>query len=177
MSNKESIESLVLCADYVFGNENWSHEIKSQTIDNKSKKCATECFTVVRISLRDGRFHEGIGCYEDVDNEDKNSFAEIRKKSLTDGIFNALFYFKEIRDYLERKNNERMIRLSKQEEKQRQWKLKRGAEQKTEAGDEDMKTRGGGEEDMKSRGEEESIESEEINVTIKKMCRPRKLRK
>lgn len=41
-----------------------------------------------------------------------------------------------------------------------------------------MKTQGGGEKDLKSRGEEEeSIGSEEINVTIKKMGRARKLRK
>ena len=33
MSNKHlSVESLYLYADHVFGYENWSHEIKNQTI-------------------------------------------------------------------------------------------------------------------------------------------------
>lgn len=34
MSEKESIESLCWCADYVLGFNNWSHEIKSQTLGN-----------------------------------------------------------------------------------------------------------------------------------------------
>ena len=33
MSNKHlSVESLYLCADHVFGYENWLHEIKNKTI-------------------------------------------------------------------------------------------------------------------------------------------------
>ncbi|XP_044588796.1 DNA repair and recombination protein rti1-like [Cotesia glomerata] len=166
MSSKESIESLCLYADHVFGYDNWSHEIKSQTIDNKSRKCYIECSTIVRISFRDGRFHEGIGSYEEIDNE--AGFAEIRKKSLINGNFNVLFCFQEIRTYLQSKNNERIIRLMKHEEKQRQWKLKRETEQKigpaqeeeqkTGAEKEEQKT-GAKKEEQKTGAEEEKTET------------------
>ncbi|KAH0546637.1 hypothetical protein KQX54_012764, partial [Cotesia glomerata] len=75
-----------------------------------------------RITLSDRRFHEGIGCFEEYDNISEFSFAEIREKSLIDGIYNALLHFQEIRTYFERK--ERMLRLVKQAKQQQEWKLK-----------------------------------------------------
>ncbi|XP_074109302.1 uncharacterized protein LOC141534058 [Cotesia typhae] len=122
MSDRESIESLCLCADYVFGSKNWSHKIKAQTLE--SRKSYIGCFTTLRITLSGRRFHEGIGCFEEYDNISEFSFAEIREKSLIDGIYNALLYFQEIRTYFERKEQERMMRLVKQAKQQQEWKLK-----------------------------------------------------
>ena len=45
MSNKHlSLESLYLYAVHVFGNENWLHEIKNQTI---SEKCFIKCVIIL----------------------------------------------------------------------------------------------------------------------------------
>ncbi|GBP62261.1 hypothetical protein EVAR_8597_1 [Eumeta japonica] len=46
------------------------------------KRPSRRCNTIVRVSLKDERFHEGIGCYEDIDNESEVGFAEIRKERL-----------------------------------------------------------------------------------------------
>ncbi|XP_074096807.1 uncharacterized protein LOC141525997 [Cotesia typhae] len=154
MSDRESIESLCSCADYVFGSKNWSHEIKAQTLE--SRKSYIGCLTTVRITLSDRRFHEGIGYFEEYDNINEFSFAEIREKSLIDGIYNALLYFQEIRTYFERKEQERMMRLVKQAKQQQEWKLKNEkniATESTEIEDEEViKGRVGEEVDKEKNG-------------------------
>ncbi|KAH0562764.1 hypothetical protein KQX54_000796 [Cotesia glomerata] len=86
-NNRWCIENLCAYADRVFGEKNWSHDIKSQSIDsykvdNKSKKERIECITTVQITLCDGRFHQGIGYSERILDLNEVPGVEIRKVKL-----------------------------------------------------------------------------------------------
>ena len=53
--------------------------IDTHKVENKFKKSYAGCCTIVKISLRDGRFHEGIGYSESVIDQNGVGFEEIRK--------------------------------------------------------------------------------------------------
>ncbi|GBP41782.1 hypothetical protein EVAR_26904_1 [Eumeta japonica] len=85
-------------------------------MENKSRECYIGCTTIVGVSLRDERFHEGIGCYEEIDNESEVGFADIRKKIAEIKIMIFLSGEAERRKEQDKKRNRR------QGLKKRRWK-------------------------------------------------------
>lgn len=86
-------------ANYVFGFNGWNSEIRSTTVDYVDDHGGNGRFSiglsvVIRISLKDGTFHEDIG-YGSVENAKGRpaAFEKAKKQAITDGMKRCLRCF------------------------------------------------------------------------------------
>ncbi|GMM34446.1 recombinase [Saccharomycopsis crataegensis] len=86
-------------ANLVFGFNGWSSELKSTSVDYVDIKKETNAISVglsvvVRVTIRDGTYHEDIG-YGSVENGRSKSgaFEKAKKQAITDGMKRCLRYF------------------------------------------------------------------------------------
>jgi DNA repair and recombination protein RAD52 len=88
---------LVNIANEVLGFNGWSNRIISQTvdyIDQANGKYSVGVSSIVRITLKDGSYHEDVG-YGSMENSSKKAAAldKAKKESVTDAIKRALKHF------------------------------------------------------------------------------------
>ncbi|KAJ2993401.1 DNA repair protein rad52 [Globomyces sp. JEL0801] len=88
---------LVNLANNILDFNGWSSEIIKQTVDYvdvDQGKYSVGVSTIVRVTLKDGAFHEDVG-YGSVENSRSKSMAfdKSKKESVTDGIKRALKHF------------------------------------------------------------------------------------
>lgn len=84
-------------ANEVFGFNGWSSELKSTTVDYLDEiqgRYSIGLSTVVRVTLKDGSFHEDIG-YGFIDNAKSKAaaFEKCKKEAFTDGVKRCLRCF------------------------------------------------------------------------------------
>ncbi|KAF2399158.1 hypothetical protein EJ06DRAFT_531480 [Trichodelitschia bisporula] len=91
-------EKVIGIANEVFGFNGWSSAIQNVTIDyvdiDKSGKVSMGCSTIVRVTLKDGTYHEDIGYGETSNMPGKGqAFEKIKKEASTDALKRALRSF------------------------------------------------------------------------------------
>ncbi|KAI4522836.1 Rad52/22 family double-strand break repair protein-domain-containing protein, partial [Schizophyllum commune] len=89
---------IINLANEVFGFNGWSTNVISLTVDfcdeTKSGRFSTGVTSIMRVTLRDGAFHEDIG-YGQADNMPNKGQAldKAKKEAVTDGMKRALRHF------------------------------------------------------------------------------------
>lgn len=84
-------------ANHIFGFNGWHSEVKSTTVDfvdTQHGKISMGLSSVIRVTLKDGSFHEDIG-YGSVENAKSKAiaFEKCRKEAITDGLKRVLRCF------------------------------------------------------------------------------------
>ncbi|KAG0168214.1 DNA repair protein rad52 [Apophysomyces sp. BC1034] len=85
-------------ANEIFGFNGWSTEVRSTTVDfvdvNEQGRVSVGISTVIRVTVKDGTFHEDIG-YGSAENSRSKAtaFEKAKKESATDGMKRALRMF------------------------------------------------------------------------------------
>ncbi|KAI8075680.1 hypothetical protein BDF21DRAFT_423471 [Thamnidium elegans] len=85
-------------ANDIFGFNGWSTDIKDTTIDfvdvSEDQKFSVGVSVTIRITLRDGSYHEDMGYGHDQNSKSKGSaFEKARKQAVTDATKRTLRYF------------------------------------------------------------------------------------
>ncbi|XP_074096810.1 ATP-dependent DNA helicase pif1-like [Cotesia typhae] len=82
------------------------------------------CSTFVKICLRSGKFHQGIGFHESISNTIGEATMQERTISFNQAFYNALMFFKEMRDHLAQEGFKKQERLKKQLKMKLEWEKK-----------------------------------------------------
>jgi DNA repair and recombination protein RAD52 len=90
-------EKVINLANEVFGFNGWSHSIQNVHVDfvsEKDGKISLSCSIVCRVTLRDGTYHEDIGCGSIENARSKAAaFEKAKKEAATDSLKRALKNF------------------------------------------------------------------------------------
>lgn len=90
-------EKVINLANEVFGFNGWSSEVRNVHIDyveEKEGKVSMNCSVIVRVTLKDGTYHEDIGCGSMENSRSKAAaFEKVKKEAATDALKRALRNF------------------------------------------------------------------------------------
>lgn len=106
-------EKVINLANEVFGFNGWSSEVRNvhiDYVDEREGKISMNCSVIVRVTLKDGTFHEDIGCGTMENSRSKAvAFEKVKKEAATDALKRALRNFGNVlgnclydKDYLSR---------------------------------------------------------------------------
>lgn len=90
-------EKAINLANEVFGFNGWSSEVRNVHVDyveEREGKVSMSCSVIVRVTLKDGTFHEDIGCGSMENSRSKAAaFEKVKKQAVTDALKRALRNF------------------------------------------------------------------------------------
>jgi DNA repair and recombination protein RAD52 len=90
-------EKVINLANEVFGFNGWSSEVRNVHIDyveEKEGKVSMNCSVIMRVTLKDGTYHEDIGCGSMENSRSKAAaFDKAKKEAATDAMKRALRSF------------------------------------------------------------------------------------
>jgi len=106
-------EKVINLANEVFGFNGWSSGIQNVHVDyveEKEGRISMSCSVIVRVTLKDGTYHEDVGCGSIENSKSKSAaFEKVKKEAATDGLKRALRNFGNVlgnclydKDYLSR---------------------------------------------------------------------------
>lgn len=106
-------EKVINLANEVFGFNGWSSGIQNVHVDyveEKEGRISMSCSAIVRVTLKDGTYHEDVGCGSIENSKTKAAaFEKVKKEAATDALKRALRNFGNVlgnclydKDYLSR---------------------------------------------------------------------------
>jgi DNA repair and recombination protein RAD52 len=106
-------EKVINLANEVFGFNGWSSGVQNVHIDyveEKEGRISMSCSVIVRVTLKDGTYHEDVGCGSIENSKTKAAaFEKVKKEAATDALKRALRNFGNVlgnclydKDYLSR---------------------------------------------------------------------------
>ena len=106
-------EKVINLANEVFGFNGWSSGIQNVHVDyveEKDGRISMSCSVIVRVTLKDGTYHEDVGCGSIENSKSKAAaFEKVKKEAATDALKRALRNFGNVlgnclydKDYLSR---------------------------------------------------------------------------